>query len=127
MPSERYSIIVSGEKFIFTRDQLESEPDNYFYTYFLGDFVEAANNARELNLQTDASLFKLIQAHLRGYEIFPTQDACVPGYMTKMGLRKEVDYFGLCRMVELIDEEMKAYVSPTDGNVKSGGSGRTAF
>src|SRR4051794_28541963 len=41
MPAERYTILFSGVTFRFTKDQLESEPGNYFATYFLGNFQEA--------------------------------------------------------------------------------------
>lgn len=125
MPSDKYVVIVSGQRFTFTRDQLESEPDNYFTTYFLGDFNEATNSINELELETEPLLFELIQAHLRGYTIFPIQEGCIPKYMSKMGmlksLRKEADYFGLASLVGSIDEEL---VSAAEHPMNEGGGQR---
>lgn len=78
MPLEKYTVIVSERRFVFTRDQLESEPGNFLATYFLGGFREARTGTKELELETEPLLFELIQAHLRGYDIFPIEDACVP-------------------------------------------------
>jgi hypothetical protein len=109
MSAEEYIIIVSGQRFVVTRDQLESEPGNYFATYFLDKFQEFPNNTREIKLQKDPLLFTLIQAHLRGYDPFPIPDSSVPSYMTKEGvlknLLKDAQYFGLTRLEELIREE----------------------
>lgn len=44
------SIIVSGERFTFTKDQLESDPGNYFATYLFGGFAEGSQGVRELVL-----------------------------------------------------------------------------
>ena len=136
MPRDTYVVIVSGQRFIFTRDQLESEPGNYFATYFLGDFNEATNSTNELELETEPLLFEPIQAHLRGYTIFPIQDTCIPKYMSKMGmlksLRKEADYFGLENLVGSIDEELvSAAECPMNGEMQKmtaeGSSGRRVY
>ena len=106
MPNTHYSVIVSGERFNLTRDQLESDPGNYFVTYFLGDFAESANGVNELVTEKEPLLFKLIQAHLRGYEILPLASTSIPTYMT-MGtalnnLLEEAQFYGLERLVEKI-------------------------
>ena len=111
MPAEKYTVIISEQRFVFTREQLESEPGNYLATYFLGDFKEAANGTREMNLERDPILFKLIQSHLRGYEIFPLADTCIPRDMTKVttlkNLLKDAEYFGLDRLATLVREEIQ--------------------
>jgi hypothetical protein len=112
MSAKEYTIIITSQKFTVTQDQLESEPGNYFATYFLGEFQEASNNIREIKLQKDPLLFTLIQAHLRGYDPFPIPDSFVPQYMTKEGalknLLKDAEFFGLVRLENLIREEMTA-------------------
>lgn len=98
----RYAIVVSGERLIFTRDQIESDPGNYFETYFFGEFSEGVRGARELLVEKDVQLFKLIQAHLRGYEIFPLPDSAIPSYRTRevalTNLLLEAQFYGLVRL-----------------------------
>jgi hypothetical protein len=93
-----YAIIVSGEKFVFTQDQLESDPGNYFLNHFFDRFGEAVGK-REYRVEKEPKLFQLIQAHLRGYDIFPIPDAIVPPYMTKEtmvnNLLNEAQFYGL--------------------------------
>lgn len=106
MATPRYTIVVSGERFTFTRDQLESDSRNYFSTYFFGGFAEGSQGLRELVIEKDAQLFKLIQAHLRGYEIFPLPNSAIPHYMTRQGattnLLLEAQFYGLERLEEKI-------------------------
>jgi hypothetical protein len=75
MGRDHYTVIVSGQRFLFTHDQLQSEPGNYF--------AESKNGVKELVIEKEPLLFKLIQAHLRGYEIFPLPDSAIPSYMTR--------------------------------------------
>jgi hypothetical protein len=115
-----YSIIVSGENFDFTKDQLESDPENYFTTFFFGDFAEAANGCKELVIEKEPKLFRLIQAHLRGYTILPLSPSSIPHYMTgettMINLLVEAQYYGLRSLVEKIEEyqrnEEKSNASP---------------
>jgi hypothetical protein len=130
MPSKKYTIIVSRQQFVFTRDQLESEPGNYFATYFFGDFEEAASGTKDLELETEPLFFKLIQAHLRGYKVLPIQDAYIPDYTTRTGalesLRRDADFFGLSRLVSSIDQEIKAG-SVSDSRPSSGVIGERVY
>jgi hypothetical protein len=109
MSNELYTIVVSGEKLYFTKDQILFDPGNYFATYFFGEFAEGIQGTRELHLQKDIQLFKLIQAHLRGYRILPLADAVIPSYMTKevalINLFLEAQYYGLQRLEERIRHE----------------------
>jgi hypothetical protein len=106
MSNERYTIIVSGEKLVFTKDQIQSDPGNYFATYFFGDFAEGAQGTRELVVEKDIQLFKLMQAHLRGYEIIPLPDTAIPWYMTREGalanLLQEAQFYALDMLVAKI-------------------------
>jgi hypothetical protein len=114
MSSEKYTITVSGEKLVFTRDQLQSEPESWFATFF-GSSREAGQGVREISIEKDIHLFKLIQAHLRGYVILPLADASIPPYMTKetalVNLQREAHYYGLKRLEEEIEEFKRGIVT----------------
>jgi hypothetical protein len=111
MSRNEYTVIAGGEKFVFTKDQLESEPDNYFAVYFLGSDKEVVDGVNEMTVQIEPLLFKIIQAHLRGYLALPIPDACIPPYMTRanalQNLLRDVDFFGLHRLKELVLEEIQ--------------------
>ena len=111
MSNERYTIVVSGERLVFTRDQIESDPGNYFATYFFGEFAEGTRGIRELAVEKDVRLFRLIQAHLRGYSILPLAPAAIPPYMTMEGalanLLTEAQYYSL----QLLEEKIRDFLS----------------
>jgi hypothetical protein len=104
MSDIHYILNVSGEKFVFTKDQLESDPGNYFATYFLGDFSEAANGTRELKIEKEPAIFRIIQAHLRGYAVFPIPEKLTPFYMTSEmfleNILSEAEYYCLGNLVQ---------------------------
>jgi hypothetical protein len=106
-----YSLIVSGERFELTKDQIESDPGNYFATFFFGDFAEANNGCSELVISKEPKLFKLMQAHLRGYIILPLSPSSIPDYMTPetavINLLAEAQYYGLQLLVEKIERFRK--------------------
>lgn len=108
MAIEKFTIRVGGESFVFTRAQLESDPGNYFAEYFLIGFKDVPYGTRELEIEKEPLLFKLIQAHLRGYDILPLPDQWIPPYMTKEGalknLYKEAQFYGLWNLQNRIDE-----------------------
>lgn len=121
----RYVIVVSGERFTFTRDQIESDPGNYFATCFFGEFAEGKRETKEMAIEKDVQLFKLIQAHLRGYEIFPLPNSAIPHYMTRAGaitnLLLEAQYYGL----ERLEEKIRAVQSESAYGVTPTTVGRT--
>lgn len=84
--TSKYTVVVSSQPFVFTRDQLESEPGNYFASYFFGNF----DGIPELEIEKEPAIFKLIQVHLRGYEVFPFSDGLIPSYMTKESFVKSL-------------------------------------
>jgi hypothetical protein len=53
MSDDIYTLIVSGESFELTKEQLESDPANYFAIYFLGAFAEATSGIRELRISKE--------------------------------------------------------------------------
>ncbi|CAG8758585.1 564_t:CDS:2, partial [Acaulospora colombiana] len=99
-----YSIFISGERFRLTRDQLESDPGNYFATFFFGDFAEAQNGCTELVIEKEPKLFRLIHAHLRGYTILPLSMSSIPQYMTHetalTNLIADAEFYGLQMLVD---------------------------
>lgn len=124
MVDDRCTIIIGTERFNFTRDQLESDPGNYFATYFFGEVAEASHGARELVIEKDARLFRLIQAHLRGYDIFPLPDSAIPQYMTKevaiKNLRHDAQFYCLGKLEEKIKEFSERHYSSSAKRYKFG-------
>jgi hypothetical protein len=123
MSNERYTIIVSGERLVFTRDQIESDPGNYFSTLFFGGFAEGVRGMREIAVEKEPLLFKLIQAHLRGYEILPLRDSFIPPYMTKevalSNLLREAQFYGLQKLEEkIIEVVLRPYPSSASKTYK---------
>jgi hypothetical protein len=102
-----YAIIVSGERLTFTREQLDSEPNNKIAEYFFGSASRPSTEKRELRIENEPALFKLIQAHLRGHNILPIRDGFVP-YMTVEGvlenLLKEAEFYALGRLVQKLQD-----------------------
>ncbi|PVF94093.1 hypothetical protein CPB86DRAFT_741206 [Serendipita vermifera] len=103
-----FDIIVSGETFAFTRKQLESDPDNEFTRYFFGGAKRDPSPRLTLHIEGEPKLFTLIQAHLRGYPVFPIPDQIVPTYMTKAtmvaSLSQEAAKCRLSRLHIMTDE-----------------------
>jgi hypothetical protein len=118
-----YTIIVSGESFKFTKEQLESDPDNEFTRYFFGSKGREASPRLTLFIEAEPKLFTLIQAHLRGYPVLPIPDRLVPVYMTKnkmlTSFRHEASKYRLSKLIKYIDEYTskgmfdKSQISPT--------------
>jgi hypothetical protein len=106
--TQTYSLLVSGERFELTKDQIQSDSGNYFATFFFGDFAEADNGCTELIISKEPKLFKLIQAHLRGYTILPLSASSIPDYMTPettaINLLAEAQYYGLQMLFEKIKQ-----------------------
>lgn len=75
-----------------------------------GEQQLASGADHELVLYSDPKLFKLIQAHLCGYQVFPIPSSWVPEYMTPESalenLKRDADYYGLKRLADLVHEEM---------------------
>jgi len=66
---------------------------------------------RELEVQKEPQIFKLIQAHLRGYDILPLSDEVIPYYLTKEtmihNLFKEAQFYGLDLLCQKIRDYQK--------------------
>ena len=120
MPQREYTITVRGEKFVFTKGHLDSEPGNYFSDYFFNSFSEGEMQSQmdrpELVLYSDPKLFKLIEAHLCGYKVLPIPPCWLPDYMTPgnalENLRRDAEYYGLRELVELVNKEINSNAKP---------------
>lgn len=115
-----YTLIVSDERFRFTKEQLESDPDNYFTTYFFGSISEASEGKKELVIENEPALFRLIQAHLRGHDVLPIPEGYIP-YMSKevalRNLLKEAEFYALANLVKKI-KDFQATTSPNPARPK---------
>ena len=103
---EEYTIVVRGERFVLSRDQIFFDSPNYFTMLFTGTFQEAANGHREATLHRDPLLFKMIQTYLSGYHILPLPDNWMPAYMSKTAaltnLLEDARFYGLEKLVDLL-------------------------
>jgi hypothetical protein len=116
--ADQYTLVVGGDRFVLTKDQIQSDPGNHFDTYFFGKAIEVADGMQELRLAKEPAIFKIIQAHLRGYEVFPISDGLVPVYMSEGLFIKNIwiesQYYGLTNL----EEKAKKYYEEMRGKLK---------
>jgi len=112
MTTEEYHIIVRGEKFILDKHQILFDSPNYFSSYFLGDFKEAAEGQRQLILRRDPFLFKLVEAHLSGYPVLPLP-CSLPAHMSPEtaieGLLCDAQFYGLDGLIKYLQSHKTVY------------------
>ncbi|KAG8873923.1 hypothetical protein FRC20_007283, partial [Serendipita sp. 405] len=77
---ETWSIIVDDVRFRLDRMQLYYEPSSYLINQFFN--TQGQSIRTEMTINGEPALWKLIQTHLRGYEILPLKDGVVP-YLSK--------------------------------------------
>ena len=115
MPTEECAIILRGERFVLSSDQLRFDAPNYFTTLFDGPFQEAAEGKREVVLYRDPNLFRIIETYLSGYKIFPLPEDGWPKYMSKEAARTnlidDARFYGLDGLVLLLEENGPKQVS----------------
>ncbi|KAG8741379.1 hypothetical protein FRC10_002944 [Ceratobasidium sp. 414] len=76
---ETYTVIMRGEIFTLTRDQVEFDSPNYFTSCFLGEFAES--QTRTVTLSRDPDLFRVIVDYLTGYKVLPLHASALPKRM----------------------------------------------
>ncbi|KAG9085757.1 hypothetical protein FRC06_003460, partial [Ceratobasidium sp. 370] len=115
--SETYTIIMRGETFTLTRDQVEFDSPNYFTSCFLGEFTES--RTRTLTLSRDPELFRIILDYLSGYDVLPLHTSVIPSRMSlDLALRNllvDARFYLLDRLIRRIGASVKS-PSPTTVN-----------
>jgi hypothetical protein len=110
MPIEEYTLVLRGERFLLSSDQLHFDAPNYFTILFEGPFQEATEGKREVVLYRDPHLFRIIESYLSGYHILPLPDDSWPRYMSKEAARKnlmdDAKFYGLDKLVHLLEEDI---------------------
>ena len=105
MATEEYQIIVRGETFILDRHQILFDSPNYFSSYFLGDFREAAAGHRQLTLRRDPFFFRMVEAYLSGYPVLP-MPAILPAHLSPetaiQSVLSDARFYGLDGLIRLL-------------------------
>jgi hypothetical protein len=75
-----YRINVEGQTFLLTELELQSEPDNIFNLKRQSPMTLSSpcSNSNDTYIHADPNIFRLIHAHLQGYDIFPLPPQGVP-------------------------------------------------
>ena len=111
MATEEYQIIVRGETFILDRHQILFDSPNYFSSYFLGDFSEAAEGRHQLILRRDPFLFRLVEAYLSGYPVLPLPTS-LPVHLSPesaiQSLLSDARFYGLDGLIRLLQSAPEA-------------------
>jgi len=127
MGDDQYKIIIRGETFILTGNQLRFDYPNYFASYFRIQPAPSRNVAsrsaeQEISLRDrDPLLFRMIESYLSGYDILPLSDHGWPQYMSKEAALKnllaDAKYYGLNGLVQLLQSSsgQTATTIVTDG------------
>ena len=107
MQPEEYTIVVRGERFVLSRDQIFFDSPNYFTALFAGTFRDAVHATREVTLHRDPHLFKIVQTYLSGYHILPLADNWMPAYMSHeaalKNLLEDARFYALGTLVGLLE------------------------
>jgi len=102
MPPKEYNVVVRGERFILSDEQLNFDAPNYFTELF-----GTQGGTRETFLYRDPKLFQIIEGYLSGYEIFPLPDSAIPSYMSRETISKnllvDARFYRLSRLVDKLD------------------------
>ncbi|KZV86362.1 hypothetical protein EXIGLDRAFT_226361 [Exidia glandulosa HHB12029] len=113
---DKYTVVLRGEAFTLSRDQLQTDSPNYFTELFLGDFEESRTHKVELS--RSPQLFRAVVEYMSGYSILPLAPAIIPPAMTAAtaleNLLRDAEYYGLDGLVHLIRMRPRAVPAPTE-------------
>ncbi|KAG8682676.1 hypothetical protein FRC09_016608 [Ceratobasidium sp. 395] len=102
-----YKVIMRGETFLLTRDQIEFDSPNYFTSCFFGEFSEA--KTRTLTISRDPELFKIILDYLSGYDVLPLHESVVPermsSYVVLRNLLADAQFYQLGGLIDQVNQE----------------------
>lgn len=119
-PPAGKKFFVGNSTFELTEEELKSEPNNLLFRIATTRSTHYGNSEPYLNV--DLNIFKLIHAHLQGYEILPLPPQGIPlGYGATDGplphlskdavlqnLLRDANDFGLKNLVAKLENEMAA-------------------
>jgi len=103
MPPKEYNVVVRGEDFILSDEQLNFDAPNYFTEYFGTTEATVVWLSRNRNPR----LFQIIEDYLSGYDILPLPDSAGPSHMSRENISKnllaDARFYGLSRLVDKLD------------------------
>jgi hypothetical protein len=106
MASEEFRVIVRDQVFVLDKHQILFDSPNYFSSYFLGEFKEAAEGQRQLTLRRDPFLFRIIENYLSGYSVLPLPPN-LPPHLSKetamANLLRDAQFYGIDGLVTLLE------------------------
>ncbi|KAJ1301914.1 hypothetical protein OPQ81_000753 [Rhizoctonia solani] len=109
--SSEYTITVQGETFLLLEAQLLFDSPNLFTHHFTSE-----PSQRQMRFSRNPQLFSLIHEYLCGYTILPIHESALPKRMSRetalKNLRADAVYYGLEKLVNLIDASNQALVPP---------------
>ncbi|KAG9124430.1 hypothetical protein FRC07_011672 [Ceratobasidium sp. 392] len=113
---DTYTVVVRGETFLLTRDQIEFDSPNYFTSCFLGEFTEAQTHT--LTLSRDPQLFKIIIDYLSGYDVLPLHESAIPQRMNSdaalRNLLADAQFYQLDGLINRISEDHPISKKPSN-------------
>ncbi|PIL26305.1 hypothetical protein GSI_12061 [Ganoderma sinense ZZ0214-1] len=99
-----YTILVRGEQFQLSRNQIDFDSPNFFSTCFSSGFTESAK--RTVTLDRNPALFALIVEYLSGYPILPLSAQAAPPLMSLAMARRcllaDAQFYGLQKLAALL-------------------------
>ena len=111
---EEFTVLVRGNKFTLSQEQVQFDMPNYFSMLFLGDFVES--ESRVVRLDRNPDLFYIIRDYLSGYDVLPLEQGSVP----RMGVQaatksllKDAEFYMLSGLVT----RLRAILEPPPPNI----------
>ncbi|CAE6439935.1 unnamed protein product [Rhizoctonia solani] len=101
-----FTVILQDRKFTLTQSQVEFDSPNYFSTRFLGD--SRGSQTRQIKLNRDPDLFKIILNYLCGYAVLPLSAKQIPEHMSPAtvlsNLRSDAVFYQLNGLVQACQE-----------------------
>jgi hypothetical protein len=96
---DKYTVIVSDQRFVLTKAQIQVDSPNYFTKRFFGNTPEA--HSRTLELTRDPDLFRLVVDYLSYYWVIPLNTPSIPprsAYRTLNDLNGDAIFYELDKL-----------------------------
>lgn len=99
-----YTVVMRGEEFQLTYDQISFDSPNFFTACFTSGFAESKD--RVLKLSRNPVVFSLIVEYLSGYPILPLTSEFIPQgisiAMARRFLVTDAEFYGLQRLSSML-------------------------